>query len=411
MEKSDFLKLKIPETAGVYYFLSPAKRILYIGKATSLRSRLKSYFSPDLSSQRSVLIAKMVREAMTIDWTTTESVLEALILETNLIRTHKPKFNTRSKDDKTYNHLIITKEEWPRVLVVRGKDLTELYPPAAIKHHFGPFPSGLLLKDALRIIQKIFRYYDTKKPIGSERSKIVRGKIDFNRQLGLYPNTVDKNAYRRTIRHLALFFSGKKQAVIEDLKRAMLKAAKAERFEEAGQIKRQIFSLQHIEDIALIKHERAQFADRESFRIEAYDVAHFLGAAMVGALVVIENGEPKKSEYRKFKINTVTIANDPAALREMLQRRVEHSEWASPQLVVVDGNEVQKRQAELVLHQAGYLVPVVAVQKNRQHKPERLIGEPEIIARYELQILFANAEAHRFSNLFHRHTQRKKSLQ
>ena len=101
----------LPDAPGVYFFLGANKKILYIGKATSLRNRVRSYFAADIAEKRSELIFNMVVEAKTVEVTETDSVLEALILETNLIRTHKPRYNTRSKDDKSYNHLVITKEE------------------------------------------------------------------------------------------------------------------------------------------------------------------------------------------------------------------------------------------------------------------------------------------------------------
>src|SRR5690606_17947213 len=119
MNKEDLSKKKIPDAPGVYFFLGRNKEVLYIGKATSLKNRIRSYFAPDLRVKRSALIEKMVLEAKKVEWTETDSVLEALIVETNLIRTHKPAYNTIAKDDKSYNHLIITDEEWPRVLVVR----------------------------------------------------------------------------------------------------------------------------------------------------------------------------------------------------------------------------------------------------------------------------------------------------
>src|SRR3989344_8407708 len=121
MTSQDLQKLKLPDTPGVYFFLGKRKRILYIGKATSLRSRVRSYFAGDILKKRSALIEQMIAEAETVEWKETDSVLEALIIETNLIRTHKPRYNTVAKDDKSFNHLVITNEEFPRVLVVRGK--------------------------------------------------------------------------------------------------------------------------------------------------------------------------------------------------------------------------------------------------------------------------------------------------
>ena len=411
MKKSDLAKKKLPDTPGVYFFLGARKKILYIGKATSLRNRVRSYFTDDIVEKRSELIEKMVAESKSVEWTQTDSVLEALILETNLIRTHKPYFNTRSKDDKSYNHLVITKEEWPRVLVVRGKDLTEKFTEKEIKYEFGPFPSGQLFREALKIVRRLFKFYDTRAPVGKEKSKVVKGRIDFNRQIGLYPSEDNKKEYQRTIRHIKLFFEGKKQQVIKELEKDMMAYAKAERFEEANQVKKRIYALQHIQDIALIKNDAHKYRDNKRLRIEAYDVAHLQGSDMVGVMTVVEAGEAMKSEYRKFKVRSLSSANNPAALKEGLARRLKHPEWPFPQLIVVDGNSVQKRAAELVLKQQGFTIPVVAVVKNAQHKPERLIGQKQLLKDYQEGILLSNAEAHRFSIAYHREKRNKRALQ
>jgi len=410
MTKTDIKTTELPDAPGVYFFLDAKKKILYIGKATSLRNRVRSYFASDIKEKRSELIENMVAEAISIEVTQTESVLEALILETNLIRTHKPRYNTRSKDDKSYNHLVITNEVWPRVLVVRGRDLTERFTEKEIKYHFGPFPSGGLLREALKIVRKLFQYYDTKEPIGSEKTKLSRGKVDFNRQIGLYPNHTDKATYDRTIRHLKLFFDGKKRQIIKELHKDMMSLAKAQKFEEAGRVKRQIFALEHIQDIALIKVERATPRSGHILRIEAYDIAHMDGQDMVGVMTVIEGSEPQKDQYRKFKIKTLKDANDPAALKEVLKRRLAHPEWPFPNIIVVDGNEVQKRTAELVLAEYALLVPVVAVVKDDRHQANRLIGPKELMESHKLEILHTNAEAHRFAINYFRHRQRKRTV-
>jgi excinuclease ABC subunit C len=410
MKKVDLKISELPDAPGVYFFLDAKKKILYIGKATSLRNRVRSYFASDIKEKRSELIENMVAEAISIEVTETESVLEALILETNLIRTHKPRYNTRSKDDKSYNHLVITNEKWPRVLVVRGKDLTEQFTEKEIKYHFGPFPSAGLLREALKIVRKLFQYYDTTVPVGSEKTRLARGKVDFNRQIGLYPNHTDKAVYDRTIRHLKLFFEGKKRQIIKELKKEMMSLAKAQKFEDANRSKRQIFALEHIQDIALIKVERAEARVGQSIRIEAYDIAHLAGKDMVGVMTVIEGSEPKKDEYRKFKIKTLKDANDPAALKEVLERRLAHPEWPYPNIVVVDGNEVQKRTAELVLAKFGLLVPVVAVVKDDRHQAHHILGQKPLIEAHKLEILHANAEAHRFAITYFRHKQRTRAL-
>lgn len=410
MTKDDLKKLDLPDSPGVYFFLGKNKQVFYIGKATSLKSRVRSYFASDVKEKRSPLIADMVNESISIEWTETESVLEALILETNLIRSHKPKFNTKSKDDKSYNRVVITNEEWPRVLVVRERDLHEQFSKKEIKYEFGPYPSGVLLRDALKIIRKLFRFYDTKDPIGKEKTKLTKGKIDFNRQIGLYPELGDKHTYLRTIRHLKLFFEGKKQQIIKELEKDMMKAAKVMAFEEANQIKKQIFALKHIEDVSLIKHDRTNEERGIAWRVEAYDIAHLMGKDMVGVMTVVKNGESKRSEYRKFKIRTQKDANDPGALKEVIERRLEHTEWPLPQLIVVDGNEIQINAAKKALEAKNLSIQVVSVVKDDRHKAARVIAPPAIMTTHSFDILLANAEAHRFAINYHRDLARKNHL-
>lgn len=410
MDKEKLAKQKLPDEPGVYFFLGSKKEILYIGKATSLRNRVRSYFAKDVATKRSKLIEQMVTEAKSVDVTKTDSVLEALILESNLIRTHKPKYNSISKDDKSYNHLIITKEEYPRVLVVRGKDLVSKYSEEDIQYHFGPFTSGLLFREALKIVRRLFKFYDTKVPVGQERSKLSRGVIDFNKQIGLYPSEENKKAYARTIRYVRLFFEGKKKQIITELEKEMMRLAKDERFEEANIIKHKIFALQHIQDVALLKNDVRTFKDDRNARLEAYDVAHLGGQDMVGVMTVVEGGERKPHEYRKFKIKSVNGSNDTAALKEILTRRLAHLEWPLPQIIVVDGSTAQKNAAEHVLRKFELLIPVVAVVKDERHRPTRLIAAKKLLEAYQNDILLSNAEAHRFAIGYHKEKRNKRAL-
>lgn len=409
MVKEDLKKITLPDTPGVYFFLGSKKEILYIGKATSLKNRVRSYFSSDIKEKRSALIEQMVSEAKKVEVTETDSTLEALILESNLIRTHRPTYNTISKDDKSYNHLIITNETWPRVLVVRAKDLATTYDTDDLKYVFGPFTSPSLFREALKIVRKLFKFYDTNLPVGKETTKLARGTLDFNRQIGLFPREENKQEYARTIRHIKLFFEGKKHTIIKELKRDMMKAAKKEAFEEAQRLKKSIFALEHIEDVALIQDDKKHYRDNRTARVEAYDIAHMGGKNMVGVMTVVEGGEMRRSEYRKFNITSVDGSNDPAALKEIIERRLTHTEWPLPQILVVDGSTAQKNVAEHVLRKAGIVIPVVAVVKDEKHNPVRLIAPKKLLSDYESDILLANAESHRFAITFHR-KKRAKSL-
>ena len=409
MLKKDLSKKKIPDTPGVYFFLDSRKSILYIGKAVSLRDRVRSYFSGYVTLSRSPLIAGLVEKAMSVDFISTDSVLEALILEANLIKKHKPYYNTREKDDKSFNYVVITREEWPRVLTVRGKDLYQKFKKTEIQYLFGPFPHGGLFKEAMKIIRKIFPYYDIKRPLVGGRTGKQNKHIAFNQQIGLYPDPeTGEQEYKRTIGHLKLFFDGKKRQLVRQLEREMRVYAGKREFEKADVSKRRLFALKHIQDVSLVKEEfRGLAAERlkESFRIESYDVAHMAGVATVGVMVVVENGNAKKSDYRKFTIKREDIS-DTAGLDEIISRRLGHAEWPLPKLIVVDGGVAQRNAALKVLEKAGVHIPVMAVVKDEHHRPREILGDKKFKASLEKDILLANSEAHRFALSFHRKKRR-----
>ena len=222
-----FKKLKFPDSPGVYFFLK-GKEVLYIGKATSLRDRVKSYFGKDLIETRGPIILDMVFKADKIKWKITDSVLEALILEAELIKKHQPIFNVQEKDDKSFLYVEITKETFPRVVLVRGKD----NPSASA---FGPFISGSSLREALKILRRIFPWNTHPE---NEIGKLKRECLQ--RQIGLCPGTcvgaIDRKAYLKNIAKLKLFFKGRKKKIVATLEREMAAASKKLEFEEAGKI-------------------------------------------------------------------------------------------------------------------------------------------------------------------------------
>ena len=403
MQREDLKQLKIPDSPGVYFF-KKGKQTLYIGKAASLRDRVRSYFAADLVKGRGGRIVAMVEKAESLEWTVTDSVLEALILEANLIKEKQPPYNVDEKDNKSFNYLVITKEDFPRVLVVRGRELFDPLKAGSwkLKATFGPFPSGL--KEALKIIRRIFPYRDNCIP--------NNGKPCFNRQIGLCPGVCNgemrKDEYAERIRHICELFSGNFKGLKRDLARAMKEAAKAEEFEKAAALRRQITALEHIRDVSLIKDE-LRVAPGGGTRIEAYDVAHTGGEETVAVMTVVAGGEALKAAYRKFKIQSATN-NDVAALKEALSRRLAHSEWPLPRVFVVDGAAAQLNAARRVLRDAGVEIPVVGVVKNERHKPERLIGDQRAIEAHEKDILLANSEAHRFAITWHRARRSKAML-
>lgn len=411
MTRLELQSYDVPDTPGVYFFRGPKGEILYIGKATSLRDRVRSYFGAGLAEARSPAIVSMVEKAQSLTWQECGSVLEALIVEANLIKKHQPPFNVDEKDDKSWNYLVITKEAFPRVLVVRGRELNDPmrkadYVPRAI---FGPYPHGGQLKEALKIVRKIFQYRDTcipadQKSSSNRKAPLSGAKPCFNAQIGLCPGVcsgaMGADDYAHLIRNISDLFKGNFHGLKRRLGNEMQAAAKAERFEEATTLRRQISALEHIRDVSLIKDE-ARSGNGRGVRIEAYDVAHTGGSETVGVMTVVRAGEAQKEAYRKFIIRTATN-DDTASLGEMLERRLAHSEWEYPRVIVVDGGTGQVNRARKVLKSAGVLIPIVGVVKDDRHKAERLIGDARSIEVYGTDILLANAEAHRYAITWHR---------
>ena len=188
----------------------------------------------------------------------------------------------------------------------------------------------------------------------------------------------------------------------------MRTAAKQLNFEKAGAIKKTLFALRHIQDATLLKDDWQSGArgTQEGVRIEGYDVAHLGGDAGVGVMVVLQNGLPDTASYKKFILRVEHGGNDLTALAEILTRRLKHSEWPLPDIIVIDGAEAQVGVARQSLLGFGTDLPsrvaVVGVVKNAKHQPERLIGPETLIKRFKREVLLANSEAHRFAITFHR---------
>jgi len=392
---------KFPRAPGVYFFLDRKGKPLYIGKATSLRSRVLSYFRIS-HGKMDLRIKEMVDSSFKVKFKETDSVLEALILEANLIKKYQPKYNIKEKDDKSFNYIAITKEDFPRVLILRRRDIEKNERKAKnlkIKYLFGPFPEGGNLKDALKIIRRIFPFRDKCLPQQT-------GGPCFNKQIGLCPGVcsgeISKADYAKIIRNIKLFFEGKKKDILRNLKKEMLAFAKEREFEKADMIKKKIFSINHIQDISIIKSDSPLGSRIFKRRIEAYDVAHLSGKFIVGAMSVLEGGKLKKSEYRLFKIKGVRKSDDVASLKEILSRRCLHKELPLPDLIVVDGGKAQKNIAEKILQKNGFNIPVAGVVKDDKHKPVKFLGLKKNAESLKKEILLSNNEAHRLAIRYHK---------
>lgn len=414
--KSQYIQnQRFPESPGVYLMKNARGGILYVGKAGNLRRRVASYFMRG----HEVRIEKLLREVNRISYKKTDTAVEALILEAKLIRRYSPAYNVREKDDKSFLYVEITKDKFPRVLLARGRDLQKdgRRPAPSKAERFGPFTSASSIREALRILRRIFPW--STHPSGEfpiSNFQFSKRRPCFECQIGLCPGTcigaISQKEYLKNIRNIRLFFEGKKKQIIRALEREMKTASKALEFEKAGKIRRQLFALQHIQDVAFIREDAGLAAGSwqlATHRIEGYDISNISGVSAVGSMVVFINNKPDKNEYRKFRIRMISQSDDVGMLKEILGRRLNHPEWRLPDLMLIDGGRGQVNAAKQVLRDRGFKISVVGIAKGPERKKNEFIGaiprgvDPKTLVR-------VRDEAHRFAIQYHRARRSTESL-
>jgi excinuclease ABC subunit C len=389
----DIIK-NLPENPGVYLF-KHQNEVVYIGKAGNLKRRVKSYFS---SKEKRVL--KIREKIEDIDFIKTDTVIEALIKEAELIKKYKPILNIKENDDRSFLYVVTTKDVYPRVLLLRGKDVEK----EKIRKIFGPFVYALEIREALKIIRKIFPYST------HTEKEVERGVFCFYYQINLCPGNcgkrIDKKEYLKNIRKIELFFEGGKKRIISLLEKEMEKESKLLNFEKADELKRKVNALKFIQDTALIKKKKEE--KQNDFRIEGYDISHISGRFTVGAMVVFKNNVPDKKEYRLFKVRTIENQNDTGAIKEILKRRFKNN-WDLPNLILIDGGKGQVSAVKEVLNEEGIFIPVIGIAKGKDRKKEEVIGEIPSNVKKEV-LLRVQEEAHRFAISYHRKLRKKEFL-
>jgi excinuclease ABC subunit C len=399
------LKLKtLPDTPGIYLFYDAKKKLVYVGKATSLKSRVRSYFSGKKTPRP---IEEMIHEVKDIKIKKTESVLEAVILEAVYIKRHLPKYNVMGKDNKSWNYITITKEEYPRVVPYRSHQLQNLTTKQKTQdflHIFGPYP-GINTRATLKLLRKMFGFCSCKP---GQKSCLY---YQMKQCRGVFKKEITPAAYKKeVIRPLSLFLQGNKKEVLKRFERNMKAASKREKFEEAARLRNQIGSLQRIYDIALINKSffQDEWKNVKSIRIEGYDISNLGSTGVVGSMVVFQNGEPAKDQYRKFRIKTVEGQNDVASLAEMLERRIKHPEWRYPDVFLIDGGKPQVNRALKVIRGFGMQTPVIGIAKGSARKKNEFIlssrkkSLTEFVQENKKTLIRVRDEAHRFAIKYQR---------
>ncbi len=377
----------LPLEPGVYWFLDENGKVLYVGKAKQLKRRVTSYTYTKKLSNR---IHQMVTTAKEVKFKVLESELEALLVEAELIRTYLPQFNVALKDDKSALYIHITKEEFPRVEMVRKKEIISYHLPGTV---IGPFPSAYKVREVLQIARNIFCWCN--QPTLAQKSAVKKPCFYYHLNLcsGACVGQVSKEEYNENIDALVLFLRGKTKEVLDDIKQAMFEYSEKEEYEKAAMARNQITIIKEvtskryrlkpelISSVSLSTNEvedqliylrkllhtyQAVPASYKLERIETYDVSNIGGQQAAVAMVTTVAGEMTPSEYRLFNIRTLNTPNDYQMMKEALLRRQNHAEWGKPSLVVIDGGKGQLRAALSVWQ---WQCPVISIAKD----PDRII--------------------------------------
>ncbi len=365
----------IPKKPGIYFWLDKEGTILYVGRASRLKDRLSQYLQKNISPR----IAEMVAAAYDIRYEETETLLEAVILEAKNIKKYWPKYNIVDRDDRSFIYVVIPKASYAKPIIVRATDLKKF--PSSQAKIFGPYQSFHLLQTALRLIRRVFPY-STCTPNS--------GRACFDYQIGLCPGAcigaISREDYRKNINNIILLLSGEKKRLTNRLKK-----------ENPDKIK----ALRHLQDVSLLSREGNLGEDKVN-RIEGYDISHLSGKESYGSMVVFENGEAARSEYRLFKVKDAPAGDDERALSEVLLRRFRHPEWAAPDLIMIDGGSPQVSFISRIFKANNIKVPLVGISKfsgdklvfaAKTKKPLRDLAD-----NIKGTLLKVREEAHRFAN-------------
>ncbi len=458
INKDNFSRL--PKSCGVYVF-KKGRQILYIGKAADIKERVKNHLPERSEGWRRTNVLRpqqtafrdnlFINQATKIGYFKTDSEIEALILEANLIKKYQPKYNVMWRDDKNYFYVGMTKEDFPRVFIThqplrqaQGKPLrqglrvslsrTPQGKPKLRIDYVGPFVEGRALKQALNTLRRVFPYRTCKHYVGKPCLWYQLGRCPGPCLLGSkLANEIPKleeaikKESQRNAKNLKKILEGGKSQVLKSLKTEMKKVSKTKDFEKAATVRDQIRALErvlsHARLLETIEPEKNDWDKTEKelkiilnlkkgiSRIEAYDVSNIQGQQATGSMVTFINGQSDKNFYRRFKIKIAGKPNDIAMLKEVLTRRVQHPEWEWPDLILVDGGIAQLNIAQLTINNYQLTIPIMALAKKEnklyiegKKKPVLLKKLPREIFNLILQL---RDEAHRFALSYHRKLREK----
>ncbi len=423
----------VPEAAGVYLFKNNIGKVIYVGKAKNLKNRVASYFSNQLGLKTS----QMVDAAKSVSFIKVVSEFEALLLEANLVKKYKPRYNIQLKDDKSPLYIGITKDRYPRIILFRKPEMKNLL----LTTYYGPFLSGKVARKILRMIRHIFpfsthlptqriciyRQIGLCKPCPSE----IENETDLTKKIQL------KRKYLRNLKNVKQILNGKLGIVGVNLERQIKDYAKKEMFEEAGEVSDQLKIFkdianredydigQYLENPNLVSDIRDKETNElkkilskylridKLKRIECFDIAHLAGSFPTASMVTFIDGEPEKKYYRHFKIYNKKRKSDVDSMREVIARRVKHlKDWGRPDLIIIDGGKPQLTSVNDILE--AEKIPFIGLAKRLETIVVKTdLGFSEIRPYGEALHLIQRIrdEAHRFAQRLHHNLLKKSMLQ
>ena len=368
----------LPRSPGVYFHKSASGEVIYVGKAAVLRNRVRQYFQD--SRRRDNKTMALVAEIHDTDWIETESEVDALFLESEMIKRYMPRYNVLLRDDKSQTFVRIDmKSQWPVVSLTRN-------PADDGADYYGPFYNGFALKKALRHLRPIFPYLTRERRPG-------QSKLDED--LGLSPKVSDGPlVYKANLRTLISYIKGNRKAIAAELERDMKTAAGLHEFERAAQLRNKLRAMQELQrrvmfgdkEFLAISKDRA-LADLttllglagEPTRIEGYDISHMSGRQVVASMVVFRNGVSDRAEYRKFKVSEKN--DDTGNMHDVIFRRLSErhiKSWGMPSLLLIDGGKGQLAAAIAARDARGVHVPIISIAKREEeilvHKTGSQVG-------------------------------------
>ncbi|MCG8432027.1 MAG: excinuclease ABC subunit UvrC [Candidatus Omnitrophica bacterium] len=407
-EKIRKLVSAAPDAPGVYLMKGAGGKVLYVGKAKSLKKRLVTYFGRDPGSKT----VKLMAAVQDIEMRLCANESMALLLENSLIKRFQPKYNISLRDDKSYPLVKVTNESYPAVYVTRKRS-----PDGS--RYFGPYTSAALLRQALKIIRRHFPYRSCRK---------MPKEACIYYRIGLSPapciGRISRSEYARTIRDIALILNGKSGTLIRRLTAQMSRCARRRDYEEAARLRDQVEALSALERNEKGFSSRDELEDLRHLlglkniplRIEAFDISNIHGTSATGSMVSFFHGRPDKNQYRRFRIRTVGGIDDFAMTAEVVRRRYRRvigEGMPVPDLVLIDGGRGHLLTALKVCEELGLAVPLVSIAKEFEHiyvaarkRPIKLKDDTPALNLLRR----IRDEAHRFAVAYHRVLRRKKVI-